>query len=181
MEKEKVINNVHVRVEVTDITDLEIEAFVYYARSDLKLDAGYGNAITTRGGMSIRKELEKIGNLAPNASLITDAGQLKAKYIIHANGPKFQEQDIPLKLKTTMLGILATAKKAGITRLAFPAMGCGYYGIPVPQSAQIMLEAIEEFTSETNELEEIVLCMLDLRQQGAFLPVFNDFKVGVLS
>jgi len=65
MARKKQWNEVTVRIDIGDITDMEVEAFLYYAREDLKLDSGFGGAIAGRGGIEIRKELEQIGTLAP--------------------------------------------------------------------------------------------------------------------
>ena len=94
MSHEKQIKQSTLRVVKGDITDTEVEAFVFYARSDLQLGAGFGNAIAVRGGQSIQKELETLGNVELGESVVTEAGKLKAKYIVHAVGPAFQEEKI---------------------------------------------------------------------------------------
>jgi O-acetyl-ADP-ribose deacetylase (regulator of RNase III) len=76
-----------------DITNIEIDSFVFYARDDLKLGSGFGNAIAMRGGPAVRKELEKHGPLKVTEAIATTAGDMKAKFIIHADGPKFQEEN----------------------------------------------------------------------------------------
>ena len=76
-----------------DITDLDIEAFVHDITEDLKLGAGFGSAIQQRGGVAIQKELNAIGRCPVGEAVITNAGLLKAKHIIHVNGPKFREDD----------------------------------------------------------------------------------------
>ena len=55
------VGNSVVRLVKDDVTAMEVEAFVYYAREDLVLDAGYGTAIGQRGGQSIKTELDEIG------------------------------------------------------------------------------------------------------------------------
>lgn len=151
-----------------DITDLEIEAFVYYAREDLALGSGYGNAISMRGGPSIQKELHQYAPKNTTEAVISSAGEMKADYIIHAVGPKFQEEDLESKLKQTIINSLKLADLKGIKKVAFPPMGAGFYGVPLPQSARLMFETITEYLSGTTEIDEVVICLLDNREFKPF-------------
>ena len=164
------VNRITIRLIKGDITDLEeIDAFVYYAQSDLALGSGYGTAISVRGGPTVQKELEALAPVATGEAVVTDGGKLKASHIIHAVGPKFQEEDTEGKLRTTMLNALARANENGIRRLAFPAMGAGYYGVAPELSAKVMFEVIRKHADGETSLEEIVICVLDSRQFKAFL------------
>jgi O-acetyl-ADP-ribose deacetylase (regulator of RNase III) len=151
-----------------DITTLDVESFVYYARSDLNLGSGLGGAITVRGGPSIQEELTKLAPIEMSESVVSDAGDLKAKKIIHANGPKFQEEDIEEKLKTTVLNALKTAEENGFTQVAFPAMGAGFYGVPLNVSAEITLGAIKEYLEKGSRLTEVIVSLLDNREYTPF-------------
>jgi O-acetyl-ADP-ribose deacetylase (regulator of RNase III) len=168
MDDQLTVNRTAVRLLRTDITDLEIEAFVYYARSDLALGAGFGGAIAVRGGPSIQEELKKIGTIPPTEAVITPAGEMKADYIIHANGPKFQEEHLEEKLRTTMRNVLKLADEKKIKRLAFPPMGTGFYGVPLNVSARIMFEIFDEYLQGDTGLEEIAVCLLDSREYKPF-------------
>lgn len=162
------INRSVVRLARDDITDLEIDAFVFYAQPDLVLGAGFGNAISVRGGPTIQKELEELGPVATGEAVISAAGNLKASVIIHAVGPKFQEEDTEAKLRTTMLNSLKRAEEKGIERVAFPAMGAGYYGIPPDLCARVMLDVIKSHLGSETGIKEVVICVLDTPQYEAF-------------
>ena len=153
-----------IRLEKCDITDYEIECFVYYARSDLKLGSGFGGAITVRGGPSIQQQLDQIKHLDGCQAVISEAGELKAKYIIHANGPKFQEENTEEKLRQTILNIFKLAEEKGIQRIALPAMGAGFYGVPLDVSARIGLETAAQYLNNGSGIKEIVFCLLDNRE-----------------
>jgi O-acetyl-ADP-ribose deacetylase (regulator of RNase III) len=114
MAEEKKVGKSTLRVIKGDITDTEVEAFVFYARPDLKLGTGHGNAIAVRGGPSIQKELDEMGTTNVGDAVVTEAGKLKAKRIVHAVGPAFLENDIESKLRNTVLGALKRADEAGI-------------------------------------------------------------------
>jgi O-acetyl-ADP-ribose deacetylase (regulator of RNase III) len=146
-----------------DITDLEIESFVYYAREDLALGAGFGNAISVRGGPTIQKELEEFGSIKTTEAVISSAGEMKANYIIHAAGPKFQEENLEDKLRVTILNALKKADEKGIKAIAFPTMGTGFYGVPLDVSARVTIGTIVDYLSGKTGLEDVVICPLDSR------------------
>ena len=81
-----------------DLTDLPVDAFVFYAREDLDPGSGYGTAIQVRAGAAVKKELEKIGSIKMGEAVATTGGEMKAKFIIHACGPKHLESDTESKL-----------------------------------------------------------------------------------
>jgi O-acetyl-ADP-ribose deacetylase (regulator of RNase III) len=170
------VKGCNLRLQKGDITDLDIESFVYYAREDLALGSGFGTAIAVRGGPTIQKKLNEIGKIKITEAVISAAGEMKAKYIIHANGPKFQEENLPKKLKQTILNSLAKAEEKGIKAIAFPPMGAGFYGVPLDQSAEITLTTIKEYLSGETQLEEVVICLLDNRDYISFEKKFSSLK-----
>jgi O-acetyl-ADP-ribose deacetylase (regulator of RNase III) len=166
---EKKVGNTVIRLEHGDLTALPVDAFVFYAREDLDLGSGYGTAIQSRGGGSIKKELDGIGSIEMGEAVITHAGSMNAKHIIHACGPKFQEADLEAKLRTCMRSSLEVAAKAGIRTLAFPPMGTGFYGVPLDVSAEIMLDSIASFLKQGNTaLEEVIISVIDYRDYVPF-------------
>ncbi|MHC4470081.1 MAG: macro domain-containing protein, partial [Planctomycetota bacterium] len=97
-----------------DVTLLEVDAFVFYATHDLKLGSGFGGAIAVRGGPSIQEELDELGPLETCEAVVSAAGELKAKHIIHAVGPRFEEPGVEDKLRRTMRNVLALADEKGV-------------------------------------------------------------------
>ncbi len=165
---EKTINKTKVCVLREDITMMDIQSFVYYAQHDLKLGSGFGNAITMRGGPKIEKELTPRGPLQTGEAIVSGAGELNAEYIVHAVGPRFQEQDTEQKLRSTVLSALVKASEKGITKIAFPPMGCGFYGVPLALSAKVTMEAFKEHLTAHADFEEVVLCVTDNRETPFF-------------
>ena len=106
---EKKIGNKVLRLVRGDITDMEIEAFVFDITEDVKLGSGFGGAIQQRGGIVIQKQLDEVGSCPTGEAVVTEAGILKADWIIHANGPKFREEDEEAKLRKTVRSALARA------------------------------------------------------------------------
>jgi O-acetyl-ADP-ribose deacetylase len=162
------ISNSVVRLIKGDITDLEVDAFVFYAQPDLALGTGFGTAISLRGGQGVQKELDELAPLGACEAVVSGAGNLKAEHIIHAVGPRFQEEDTEEKLRTTMVNSLKCAEEKGIQRIAFPAMGAGYYGIPSDVCARIMLDVIAGHLKGETGIKELVICVLDTPQYESF-------------
>ncbi len=162
------VNRSTIRLIKDDITDLDVDAFVFYAQPDLTLGSGFGGAIAVRGGASVQKELEQLAPVALGEAVVSAAGNLKAQYIIHAVGPKFQEEDTEGKLRTTVLNSLGRAEDIGVERLAVPAMGAGYYGTPPDLCARVMLEVIRGHLEDETCIREVVICVLDTPQYDAF-------------
>jgi O-acetyl-ADP-ribose deacetylase (regulator of RNase III) len=177
MANKVLINNSSLSVVKADITDFVTDAFVFYARSDLKLGSGFGNAIALRGGPSVRKELEGRGPLNVTEVVMTTAGNMKAGHIIHANGPKFQEENTNQKLKTTIMNVLKIADSKGMESVAFPPMGAGFYGVPVDISAKITIETIADFLGSSTGIKKVVVCGNDNREltalQAAIEPIIK--------
>jgi len=172
MPDDRKINGNLLRLIKGDITDLDIESFVFYAQHDLALGSGYGTAITMRGGPSVQKELNELGPVQTTEVVISSAGEMKAKHIIHAVGPRFQEKDLENKLKTTVINCLKQAEEKGIQAIAFPPMGSGFYGVPLDTSARITLDTISKYLSNNTKLKEVVVCLLDNREYKPFQKHF---------
>ena len=167
--KEKKINDRVLRIVREDVTDVEVDAFVYYATSDLLLGSGWGTAIALRGGPSIQEELNGLAPVDTGGAVITAAGEMKAKHIIHAVGPKFQEEDEEAKLRKTMLSALKCAEEKSVATLAFPPMGTGFYGIPLDLSAKVMFETIRgHLNNGQSSVKEIQICLMDSREFPPF-------------
>ncbi len=177
MADEKTINRTTIRLVRDDITELAAEAMVYYARPDLNLGSGYGNAIAVRGGPSIQAEASKLAPVEVGKAVATMGGELKAKYVIHAVGPRFQESDSEGKLRQTALATLQLAKDMGVRTMAFPAMGTGFYGVPLDVSAKATLGAIAECATQgKTTLEEVILCVRDPRELKPFQSALEKLQ-----
>lgn len=166
--EEKLINKSVVRLVKDDLTTLDVDAFVFYAQEDLALGSGFGTAVSVRGGPSIQEELQNLGPVPTGEAVVSGAGNLKASFIVHAVGPKFQEDDTQDKLLRTVLNSLKQAELKGIRRIAFPAMGAGYYGIAPDLCARVMLEVIQDYLAGESRIEELIICVFDTPQYEAF-------------
>jgi O-acetyl-ADP-ribose deacetylase (regulator of RNase III) len=177
MQEELRIGERRIRLTTGFITDMkDVDGIVYYARPDLSLGSGFGGAIAAQGGPKIQEELKKIGRAEITEVVVSGGGNLQAKFILHAVGPRFQEENSAEKLKTTTLNTLRKAEEYKLQKIAFPAMGTGFYGIPLDLCARVTLETVKNFFAEANHLKEIVFCLRDSREYRSFEEYLQKMK-----
>jgi O-acetyl-ADP-ribose deacetylase (regulator of RNase III) len=172
---ERKIGSKVLRLVREDITDMDVEAFVFDITEDVKLGSGFGAAIQQRGGIVIQKQLDEIGSCPTGEAVVTEAGILKADWIIHANGPKFREEDEEQKLRSTVRSALARAEEKGVKRLAFPPIGTGLYQVPLDLCSRVMVEEISQHLGNGSTLEEVLIAAPDTRE---FQPFKTQFEEG---
>jgi len=165
-----------IRLAMGDITGLPVDGIVYYARPDLALGSGFGGVITAKGGPKIQEELKKAGKANVTEVVVTSGGDLKAKSILHAVGPRFQEEELEEKLRKTMEQALGKAEERGIHTLAFPAMGAGFYGIPLEVCARETLGAVKKHLEASSGIREVVFCLRDSYEYKKFLEQLQRIR-----
>jgi O-acetyl-ADP-ribose deacetylase len=173
---EKKIGDKVLRLVRGDITNLDVEAFVYDITADAKLSSGYGGAIAQRGGPAVQKELDQIKSCPTGEAIVTGAGRMKSKFIIHVNGPKFNEPDTEGKLRRATQAALQRAQEKGIKQLALPPVGTGLYQVPLDLCAKVMVGTVEEHLKGNSSLNEVLFVALDTRE---FKPLQARIEGGV--
>ncbi len=177
MADELKVNDKKIALTIGFIIDSKnMDGIVYYARPDLSLGSGYGSAIATQGGPKVQEELKKIGTANVTEVVITGGGNLQAKYILHAVGPRFQEENLEEKLQTTILNTLKKAEEHKLQRVVFPAMGTGFYGVPLEVCARMSMEIVKEFLPKAVSLKEVVFCLRDSREHKPFQEYLQKMK-----
>jgi O-acetyl-ADP-ribose deacetylase (regulator of RNase III) len=168
------INHTLLELLEGDITEADTEAIVNAANEALVLGGGVAGAIRTKGGPSIQAECNTISPTCVGAAVKTTAGNLKAKYVIHAVGPRMGEGKEDVKLKSATLNSLVLADRDGIKTLTFPAISTGIFGFPMDRCGEIMLQTtIDYLTGETN-LEKVAFCLYGLGSYKIFAECLNQ-------
>ncbi|VAX24327.1 O-acetyl-ADP-ribose deacetylase [hydrothermal vent metagenome] len=146
-----------------DITLLDTDAIVNPSNTSLVLGSGVSGSIKTRGGHTIQEEMSKIGKCAVGKAVVTSAGNLPSKYVIHTVGPRMGEGDEDKKLKNATETSLKLAEELKLSSIAFPAISTGAFGFPVKSCSIIMLtSAFDHFASKgPRSLQQIVFCLHD--------------------
>ncbi len=153
------VNNSVLELIEGDITEMATDAIVNAANSHLKHGGGVAGAIVRKGGRIIQDESDKIGYCAVGEAVITGAGRLKAKHVIHTVGPRMGEGNEDEKLKNATVNSLKLADREGLESITFPAISAGIFGFPIDRCAEIMLENIIEYLSGTTGLKRVVFCL----------------------
>jgi len=127
------INNTFLELTQGDITDQTTDAIVNAANAALQMGGGVAGAIRRRGGPAIQEECNRIGGTYVGGAVITTGGNLAAKYVIHAVGPRQGDEHADAKLKDATLNSLLLADKNRLKSIAFPAISTGIFGFPKDQ------------------------------------------------
>jgi len=142
-----------------DITEMQTDAIVNAANDRLILGGGVAGAIRRKGGPEIQAECNKIGGTFVGGAVITTAGNLKAKHVIHAVGPRMGEGNENQKLKNATLSSLKVADENNLTSISFPAISAGIFGFPIERCAEIMLKTTIDYLKGQTGLEKVVFCL----------------------
>jgi O-acetyl-ADP-ribose deacetylase (regulator of RNase III) len=169
-----VLNNVTIELVQGDITELDTDAIVNAANSQLVLGAGVAGAIRSKGGPSIQEECLAIGGCEVGDAVITGGGNLKARHVIHAVGPRMGEGSEAGKLANAVRASLNRAEQNKLHSIAFPAISTGIFGYPLESCAEVMLRVIFDYTYEDLvSLNHVIICLYDERAFGIFETEFQ--------
>ena len=167
------INDTIIRLVEGDITDLEVDAIVNAANTQLILGSGVAGAISEKGGGSIQEECDKLGGTYVGGAIMTGAGNLKANKVIHAVGPRMGDGDEESKLRNATMNSLLLASEYKLKSIAFPAISTGEFGFPIDKCAEIMLTVAVEYLKRPSQLEEVVFCLWGQDNYKVFLTTLK--------
>ena len=165
-----------VEVKTGDITGLPVDAVVNAANPTLLGGGGVDGAIHRRGGEEILlacreiRETKYPRGLPAGEAVLTTAGKLPARYVIHTVGPVWG-RDEPAKelLASCYRKSIAIAAEHSLGSVAFPAISTGAYGYPKNQAAAVASSAITEALSQTDAVERVSLVFYSEADLGVFL------------
>lgn len=156
-----------IRLRQGDITEVPADAIVNAANSELVGGGGVDGAIHRKGGPAIMLELNRIrprGGCPPGSAVLTGAGNLPAKYVIHAVGPIWRGGGFgeSRTLASAYEASLRLAAEKGAKTVSFPSMSTGAYGYPAEKAAPVALEAVLAFLSaKKTSIAEAVFVLFD--------------------
>ena len=162
------VKNTRIKTVLADITCEKVDAIVNAANSSLMGGGGVDGAIHRAGGPAIledcRRIVAKIGRLPPGKAVITGAGKLAAKHVIHTVGPiwhggRSNEADI---LASCYRESLRLASAHDLRSIAFPAISTGIYGYPADLAAGVAISTVIDYIEHENtSINEIRFVLYD--------------------
>lgn len=144
-----------------DITRQDVDAVVNAANSSLMGGGGVDGAIHRAGGPQILEECKTYvaqhGRLPTGEAMITSAGKMKARHVIHTVGPIWhgggnREDEL---LANAYRNSLHVAVENEVKTIAVPSISTGIYGFPIERAAKIAVETVKRFVERTSSLNEV--------------------------
>jgi O-acetyl-ADP-ribose deacetylase len=143
-----------------NLLDEPVDAIVNAANGHLAHGGGVAAIISRAAGPALQREcdllIEKQGLVPTGTAVVTTAGKLPFKGVIHAVGPRQGEGDEEAKLYRALVAAFACAKERGWSSLSFPAVSSGIFAVPLEVCARAYLKAMR-----ASPLSKVRLCLRD--------------------
>src|SRR5829696_507470 len=170
------------RIEVIkgDITKLTVDAIVNAANSSLMGGGGVDGAIHGAGGPQILEECKKIvarqGGCKTGEAVITTAGNLPAKFVIHTVGPvwnggKKKEAEMLAACYQNSMKLVVEYK---LSSISFPNISTGIYGYPKKEAAEIAINVVSEFLKQNNFIRQVYFVCFDEENHQLYQSLINQ-------
>ena len=151
-----------------DICDLEVDAIVNPANVTLWMATGVGGALKRAGGDEIEFAAVRQGPQPLGAAIVTSAGELAAKAVIHAVSLDRDRRTSGAVIDAATRSAMARARDIGATSLAFPALGTGVGGFPLDEAARITVAAVRDELEQSPLIQHVVFALRGAAAYDAF-------------
>ena len=151
-----------------DICDLEVDAIVNPANPSLWMATGVGGAIKRAGGDAIEFAAVRQGPLGLGDAVVTPAGQLAARMVIHAVSLDRDRRTSAFAIRSAVENAMARARENDVRTIAFPALGTGVGGYPLDEAAQITLAAVRSELPRSPSVEVVTFALRGAAAYAAF-------------
>lgn len=169
MSAERRIGKKVYRLVQGDITGFAADAVVNAANEQLLHGGGVAGALARAGGMEIQWESNALAPVATGKAVITTGGNLPARHVIHAVGPRGGMPDADRLLESAVRSALRVAEENALRTIAFPAISTGIFGYPLDKCAAIMTRVcLDWLKAPEHGIDEITVVLYDGRALGAF-------------
>lgn len=148
-----------------DICVLEVDAIVNPASPSLWMTTGVGGALKRAGGDEIEFAAVRQGPIAVGAAVVTGAGKLAARAVIHAVSLDRDRRTSGPAIESAVRSAMVCAREIGVASIAFPALGTGIGGFPLDEAADITVRTLHDELAVSDGIEHVVLA---LRGAAAF-------------
>lgn len=162
-----------------DITKLSVDAIVNAANTSLMGGGGVDGAIHRAGGPEIlegcRKIVARQGGCKTGQAVITTAGKLPAKFVIHTVGPVWRggSNNEAQLLASCYTNSLKLAVENNCASVAFPCISTGIYGYPIEEAAKVAVRTVKDFLNAESSIDKVVLVCFDEQNYNALNDVMT--------
>lgn len=162
-----------------DITQVTVDVIVNAANNSLLGGGGVDGAIHRTGGAAILKECQQIrarqGSCKTGEAVITTAGMLPAKFVIHTVGPIWHggTQHEDQLLQSCYMQSLKLAEQHQLSSIAFPNISTRIYGFPKARAARLAVQVIRQVLPQCQYLQQVILVCHDAENYALYQDVLN--------
>jgi O-acetyl-ADP-ribose deacetylase len=177
------MHEARVVIIVGDLVEQEVDAIVNAANNDLVLGGGVAGAIRRAGGPSIQDECDRHGAVRVGEAAITGAGNLRARYVLHAASMELGGHTTRESLRSSMDDVFRLAQQHHVESMAIPAVGTGIAGFPVDECARVMAESLHHALTQGWQATEVRFVLFGagakMPFEAAFWHVFSQVRGSV--
>ena len=156
-----------------DLVDQEVDAIVNAANNELVLGGGVAGAIRRAGGGAIQDECDRHGPVRVGEAAITGAGNLRARYVLHAASMELGGRTTRESLRSSMDDVFRLARRHQVETMAIPAVGTGIAGFPIDECGRVMADSLHQALSDGWQATEIRFVLFG---EGAKTPFEAAFR-----
>jgi len=157
-----------------DITAERTDAIVNAANNEFWMGGGVAGAIKRHGGQEIEREAMALGPVQPGACVVTSAGHLAARFVIHAAVMGQDLRTSPAIIERATTSTLRAAEERQLASVAFPAFGTGVGGFPLDACARIMLRTVRGFAAAASSVRLVRFVLFGPRAFETFQEVAGE-------
>jgi Predicted phosphatase homologous to the C-terminal domain of histone macroH2A1 len=157
-----------------DICDLEVDAIVNAANTTLWMSTGVGGALKRAGGDTIEFAAVRQAPVQLGDAVVTPAGTLAARIIIHAVSLDRDRRTSGPMIEAAVRSAMARAREAGVTSIAFPALGSGVGGFPIEEGARITVATVRDELPASSSIAHVIFALRGAAAYAAFAEALAE-------
>lgn len=151
-----------------DICELEVDAIVNPANLSLWMATGVGGAIKRAGGDAIEFAAVRQGPVPLGEAIVTPAGSLAAKSVIHAVSLDRDRRTSATIIEAAVRSAMARARELEVQSVAFPALGTGVGGFPLDEAARVTVATVRDELERSPDIDHVIFALRGAAAYEAF-------------
>jgi O-acetyl-ADP-ribose deacetylase len=156
-----------------DICDLEVDAIVSPASTSLWMSAGVASELKRTGGDAIEFAAVRQGPCEIGDAVVTEAGELAAKVVIHAVSLERDRRTSAHAIDRAARSAMARVRELGLASVAFPALGTGIGGFPLDEAARVAVDAVRDELHTPSSIEHVIFALRGAAAYDAFAAALS--------